>query len=659
MTAFLEISQRPCDKYHNLEDDETIKIIFNSDKNMDGVGMKIPSWMITEEMKLTEHYRMTTSAPRSPNPETDEGESSAPRNSTVIRLRIPPRRSTRLTPPTSIPTTDEAGDLILQDTIQLSLAEQKSRNELEAKQNVQKVKEQLITKEIKKLVDGTENIANVEVDSSTLSQDDNQIDPDTRLEPRSDNESPKEESIAEVQPVNINEEEEESAEDDYKLKRKEKREACRGGLIMERQQSQSDVAKMITDAIQQEHENLLSEISLQINDAITNHIPSQIDSSFRNYMSGHLFHVHPTQATLDSAQEQQYQLYLTMRDNPQLQQDDLPIWLALKYKFEILHVFDTSYRSFVVRLRDQDDPHDDAHPEGENDAKRQKTSKHRTYVSGESLSGQANENDDELPTEKVSQELVDEMSQTIDEAKLRKVVNEMLRQRCTSRDEHQYNIDQMQNFLKNDILSFMMMILKKELPDRANGSIVSITESDYKNLNKNDIEDMYLLIIHGKVDDYAETRLLWSLSVFIRSIIIWERVHDFQLGVESYQQKVNLTAPTITFPSIEKYKMFFIVSEPVYDIIYKNNKKENRVMRHQEVYKFCVATLKRVLEGLKSYNIDVKHGYVTLSLSKDDVKYLQLFEEEIKEPLKHCDQMRWWKMYMNGRPLGSRRERPE
>nr|GEZ87884.1 hypothetical protein [Tanacetum cinerariifolium] len=37
-------------------------------------------------------------------------------------------------------------------------------------------------------------------------------------------------------------------------------------------------------------------------------------------------------------------------------------------------------------------------------------------------------NDDELPTEKVSQELMDEMSQTVDEAKLRKVVDEMLRQ---------------------------------------------------------------------------------------------------------------------------------------------------------------------------------------------------------------------------------------
>ncbi|GKD47005.1 hypothetical protein Tco_1271650, partial [Tanacetum coccineum] len=126
---------------------------------------------------------------------------------------------------------------------------------------------------------------------------------------------------------------------------------------------------------------------------------------------------------------------------------------------------------------------------------------------------------------------------------------------------------------------------------------------------------MYLLCINDEVGDYAKTRLVWSLSVFIKSTVIWERVHDFQLGVESYQQKVNLTAPTLTFPGIEKYKMFSIVSEPIYGIIYKNNKKEKRVMRHQEVHKFCDVTLKRVLEGLKSYKNDVKHGYVTPSLS--------------------------------------------
>ncbi|GJZ24440.1 hypothetical protein Tco_0561899 [Tanacetum coccineum] len=123
-------------------------------------------------------------------------------------------------------------------------------------------------------------------------------------------------------------------------------------LIMERQHSQADVAKMIADALQQERENLWIEITSQINNPITNHIPSQVDSFVRNYMSGHILHVHSSQAIPASAQEQQYQLYLTMKDNPQLQQDDLPIWLALKYKFKRPHVSDTSCRPFVVRPRD-------------------------------------------------------------------------------------------------------------------------------------------------------------------------------------------------------------------------------------------------------------------------------------------------------------------
>nr|GEV72265.1 hypothetical protein [Tanacetum cinerariifolium] len=96
------------------------------------------------------------------------------------------------------------------------------------------------------------------------------------------------------------------------------------GLILEREKSQADVEKMIADAIQKERENL----------------------------------------------RQQYQLYLTIKDDPQLQQTDLPIWLALKYKFERLNMSSTTCRPSVIRLRGQDDPHDDVHLEGENSAKR-------------------------------------------------------------------------------------------------------------------------------------------------------------------------------------------------------------------------------------------------------------------------------------------------
>nr|GFD19695.1 hypothetical protein [Tanacetum cinerariifolium] len=46
------------DEYHNLEDDAMVKNIFNSGKHKDGVGIKIPSWMIMDEMKLMDHYQM-------------------------------------------------------------------------------------------------------------------------------------------------------------------------------------------------------------------------------------------------------------------------------------------------------------------------------------------------------------------------------------------------------------------------------------------------------------------------------------------------------------------------------------------------------------------------------------------------------------------------
>ncbi|GJS07397.1 retrovirus-related pol polyprotein from transposon TNT 1-94 [Tanacetum coccineum] len=876
MTIFPEISRRARDMYHNLQDDDIMKNIFNSGRHKDKVGMQIPDWMITEEMKHTEHYRMyaevfgldvpltqsqptestqgthrTPSAPRSPTPKKDTAESSALKRSTVIHFCLPERRSTRLTPPVLVPTVE-------------------NREEQEARENVELVNKHLASEEIEKLVEGSENVID---------------DKSPKVERTNDEEV---EVTNVVIPVNVNEEEDEITDEVYELKRIEKGkivEESRStplptpirsprthtnlvssdteklqeltethtqttsssisqhtklsrenrllslfkakparfkryknffqelqvkkkvpeqvrdqvpvyvaeGLILERQKTKEEMERMIVKAILQDRGNIQAKISSQIQKAIDNQIPSQVDASVRSYMSGHILHVHPAQTQTLSIPEQQYQLYIFMKDNLQLP-------------------------SFV-RPRDQDDPHDDAHPEGENSAKRQKTSEYKAYVSGESSSGQVNEeergpstsgnqeqeddydfwtdsyasDDDEIPSKQVSQDIMEEVSLTIDEAKLKKMADEMLRQRCTSGDEHQYHIDQMKNFLKSDIVwesrkeilvsphprkttplvqscqrdpeapalslinqdllylkkgssgpekivlslhkfpaiifndddieertsrwvnkcvkkfnpyarygvehwknphAKIFYIRKQKEPGkpkeevysnskiiqviktywelghehkfvteivarRANECIVSITEPDYKNLNKNDIEDMYLLIMNGKVPDYAETGLLWSLSVFIRSSVIWERVHDFQLGIESYQQKVNLTAPTISFPGVEKHRMFSIIYEPVHGIIYKNSKKEKRVMRHSEIHKFCDATLNRVLEGLKSYNNDVKYGYVQRELTNDEVEYLKLFEEEIEVRLKHHNQMRRWEMYVNGRPLGPRRERPE
>nr|GEY21814.1 ribonuclease H-like domain-containing protein [Tanacetum cinerariifolium] len=221
MTNFPEISRRVRDKYHNLKDDDLMKNIFNSGKYKRKVGMKIQDWMIIEARKQTEHYRMIPSASRSPNPKVDVADSSAPTRSTVIHLCIPQRRSTCLTPPALVPTVDKADELILQDTLQVSLAEHKSRQEQEARENAALVDEHLATVEIEKMVEGQEIV----VDDSSITRNDEHNIPGTRLEPRSDKESPEVEVTNVLIPVNVYDKEEEADEitdEVYDLKQKEK-----------------------------------------------------------------------------------------------------------------------------------------------------------------------------------------------------------------------------------------------------------------------------------------------------------------------------------------------------------------------------------------------------------------------------------------------------
>ncbi|GKF95436.1 hypothetical protein Tco_0288171, partial [Tanacetum coccineum] len=122
----------------------------------------------------------------------DTTKSSAPKRSIVIHFRLPERRSTCLTPPVPVPTVEKEDEMILQDTLQVSLAEHKIQEEQEARENIELVNKHFASKEIEKLVKGSENVID---DSLPPKNDEPQI-PDTRLEPRSDKESPKVESCS-------------------------------------------------------------------------------------------------------------------------------------------------------------------------------------------------------------------------------------------------------------------------------------------------------------------------------------------------------------------------------------------------------------------------------------------------------------------------------
>ncbi|GJS81946.1 hypothetical protein Tco_0748487 [Tanacetum coccineum] len=81
---------------------------------------------------------------------------------------------------------------------------------------------------------------------------------------------------------------------------------------------------------------------------------------------------------------------------------------------------------------------------------------------------------------------------------------------------------------------------------RDDDKLYTFKEGDFNRLRIQDIEDMLLLLVQGKLTNLTvEERLAFnvSLRMFTRSIVIQRRVEDLQLGVESYQKKLNLTKP--------------------------------------------------------------------------------------------------------------------
>ncbi|GKC20986.1 hypothetical protein Tco_1023136 [Tanacetum coccineum] len=404
-------------------------------------------WMITEEMEATEHYQNVYG--RSLTPDNEVAESSAPRRSTVIRLRLPKRRSTRLTPPAPVPTVDKADEMNF---------------------------------------------------TRTLTKNDESNIPGTRIEPRSDKESPEVEIAKEKEveitqeteveitnviiPVNVTDEDEEITDEVYELKKESelmdtphttssssiphkkltktnlflslfktkptrfkqyKRffhelqgrygylfahlrerfmprksfdtladnlhdvmveslpdivdkhvkkqvmqqvpEQVRNqvpvyvaeGLILERKKAKEETERLIAKAILQERGNIQAQISTQIENAIANVIPSQVDASVRNYIAK----VAETSGV-----------------------KSLCIWRVIIW----------------ISFQEEQAPSTSGNQEQDDDFDFWTNS----YASV----------DDEIPTKQVSQNIMEEVSLTIDETKLRKMADEMLRQRCTSGDEH-------------------------------------------------------------------------------------------------------------------------------------------------------------------------------------------------------------------------------
>nr|GEV53202.1 hypothetical protein [Tanacetum cinerariifolium] len=85
--------------------------------------------------------------------------------------------------------------------------------------------------------------------------------------------------------------------------------------------------------------------------------------------------------------------------------------------------------------------------------------------------------------------------------------------------------------------------------------------------------------------------------MFTRSIVIQRRVEYLQLGVKSYQKRLNLTKPD-TYRSDLKQREAYIAYSNLRGFIYQNKDKKNRLMRIDELYKFSDGTLNDVCTAL-------------------------------------------------------------
>ncbi|GKB42245.1 hypothetical protein Tco_0887187 [Tanacetum coccineum] len=100
---------------------------------------------------------------------------------------------------------------------------------------------------------------------------------------------------------------------------------------------------------------------------------------------------------------------------------------------------------------------------------------------------------------------------------------------------------------------------------RADQKLYKFKEGDFLRLHLNDIEYMLLLHVHNKLfnlDGNEIADLAVALRMFTRSLVVKKRVEDVQLGVESYQKKLNITKPQKNFPGISFKEPYTTTYDP-------------------------------------------------------------------------------------------------
>ncbi|GJT10604.1 hypothetical protein Tco_0857646 [Tanacetum coccineum] len=198
--------------------------------------------------------------------------------------------------------------------------------------------------------------------------------------------------------------------------------------------------------------------------------------------------------------------------------------------------------------------------------------------------------------------------------------------------------------------------LREIILRRADYKEYKISEKDFKNLHPNDFEDLYLLNIQDKLNHLSKSdkiHLHTAVNMWIRNLVIRNRVGDLQLGIESYQTKLNLERPNWDATDYSFKEDYTIVPKPR-AVIYRDRNDQRKLMRLNEIHKFSDGTLTRVMEKLdhmvKDFHLfEYNKGMETRKWSEDDKRRSKDFITAIEKRLQIRRIFRSLESFVGGR----------
>ncbi|GKC39695.1 hypothetical protein Tco_1052079 [Tanacetum coccineum] len=156
--------------------------------------------------------------------------------------------------------------------------------------------------------------------------------------------------------------------------------------------------------------------------------------------------------------------------------------------------------------------------------------------------------------------------------------------------------------------------------------LYTFKEGNFNRLRIQDIKDMLFLLVQGK------------------------RVEDLQLGVKSYQNKLNLTKLDTYRSNLKRREAYTAYSNPK-GFIYQNKDKKKRLMRIDKLHKFYDGTLNDVQTALNDCLKGIWMKYLPQTIwRQSDRDKAGLMIHAIDKQLKTRRIMRSLEKFIGGRP---------